>query len=55
MLARGTQEFAFRIIDPAEPPNKRARPKRVLVVIIGTLAGGVISLIWIFLGHALRS
>jgi uncharacterized protein involved in exopolysaccharide biosynthesis len=55
MLARGTQEFAFRTIDSAEPPNKRARPKRVLIVILGTLVGGVVSLIWIFLGHALRS
>lgn len=55
MLARGTQEFAFRIIDPAQPPDRRVRPKRALIAIVGTLAGGVFSLIWVFLGHALRS
>ena len=54
MLARGTQEFAFRIIDSAEPPKQRVRPKRTLVTIFGTLAGGVVGLIWVFLGHALR-
>ena len=54
MLARGTQEFAFRIIDSAEPPKQRVRPKRTLVAIFGTLAGGVVGLIWVFLGHALR-
>lgn len=54
MLARGTQEFAFRVIDSAEPPKRRVRPKRSLIVIVGTLAGGLVSLAWIFLGRALR-
>jgi uncharacterized protein involved in exopolysaccharide biosynthesis len=55
MLARGTQEFAFRVIDSAEPPKRRVRPKRALIVIVGTLVGGLVSLAWVFLGHALRS
>jgi uncharacterized protein involved in exopolysaccharide biosynthesis len=54
MLARGTQEFAFRIIDPAQPPDRRLRPKRTLIVIVGTLIGGLFSLIWVFVGQALR-
>jgi len=54
MLARGTEEFAFRVLDPAQPPDRRSRPKRALVAVLGTFAGGVISLIWVFVGHALR-
>lgn len=54
MLARGTQEFAFRTIDPAEPPDRRVRPKRSLIVVVGTFLGGVLSLIWVFLAQALR-
>lgn len=54
MLARGTQEFAFRIIDPAQPPDRRIRPKRALIVIAGTLIGGVLALIWVFVAQALR-
>jgi uncharacterized protein involved in exopolysaccharide biosynthesis len=32
MLARGKEEFSFRIIDPAEPPNESFRPMRALIV-----------------------
>lgn len=54
MLARGTQEFAFRTIDSAEPPDRRIRPKRALIVVLGTLAGGLVALVWVFVGRALR-
>jgi uncharacterized protein involved in exopolysaccharide biosynthesis len=54
MLARGTEEFAFRTIDPAEPPDRRIRPKRTLIVIVGTFVGAVFSLIWVFVAQALR-
>jgi uncharacterized protein involved in exopolysaccharide biosynthesis len=35
MLARGTPEYAFRVVDPAEVPVRRAAPKRLLVVTMG--------------------
>ncbi len=54
MLARGTPEFAFRIIDPAQPPDRRIRPQRATIVLVGTFVGGILSLIWVFVGHALR-
>jgi uncharacterized protein involved in exopolysaccharide biosynthesis len=43
MLARGNEEFAFRVIDKAEPPKRRSRPKRALLVILATVLGGMIA------------
>lgn len=39
MLARGNEEFSFRIIDNAEAPKNRARPRRTLIVAVATLLG----------------
>jgi uncharacterized protein involved in exopolysaccharide biosynthesis len=54
MLARGNEDFAFRIIDEASPPKERARPKRALIAIIGTLIGGMIAVIGVLTAHAMR-
>lgn len=40
MVARGKEDFAFRVIDPAEVPKDRSRPKRVLIV-LGAIGAGV--------------
>ncbi len=39
MLAQGTDEYAFRVIDDAQPPYKRSRPKRTLLVLAAVLGG----------------
>jgi uncharacterized protein involved in exopolysaccharide biosynthesis len=48
MLANGRSEYAFTIVDPAVPPQIRARPKRTLIVltggVIGLLLGAVVAL-----------
>jgi uncharacterized protein involved in exopolysaccharide biosynthesis len=43
MLARGNDEYSFRVVDRAATPKWRARPKRVPVVILGTAAGGLLA------------
>lgn len=35
MLAAGTAEYSFRVIDVAEPPVRRTWPKRSLIVVMG--------------------
>lgn len=55
MLARGNEEFAFTVLDPAEPPKHRVRPKRTAIVILGTILGGLLAVFSILIVHAGRA
>jgi uncharacterized protein involved in exopolysaccharide biosynthesis len=55
MLARGNEEFAFRIVDSAEAPKYRVRPKRTLIVVVATVLGGILGVFGVFFAHAMRS
>lgn len=52
LVARGNGDFAFRIVDSAQVPKERVRPKRVLVCLLavtaGLLLGGFIVLLRYF-------
>lgn len=52
MLAEVTQEFAFRVIDPALPPDSDDRyfPNRLLLAIAGPIVGFVLGVLFV-LGH----
>jgi uncharacterized protein involved in exopolysaccharide biosynthesis len=52
MVARGSQEFAFRVVDRANPPKWRSRPKRTLLVCVATLGGGIFAVALVFLMYA---
>lgn len=47
MLARGNEEFAFRIIDSAEVPRYRVRPNRTLIAMSGTILGGMLGVMMV--------
>jgi uncharacterized protein involved in exopolysaccharide biosynthesis len=55
MLARGNDEFAFKVIDKATPPKQRDAPKRSLIAIVATLAGGFLGILAVFLRQAWRN
>jgi LPS O-antigen subunit length determinant protein (WzzB/FepE family) len=55
MLAKGNEEFAFKIVDPAFPPRERERPKRALIAIIGTILGGLLGIFIVLVGHSGRA
>ena len=55
MLARGNEQFAFKVIDRATPPKIRDAPKRSLIAIVATLAGGFLGILAVFLRQALRN
>lgn len=54
MLARGNEEFSFRVVDPAESPKLRSRPQRTLIVLSTSLLGGMFSLFAVFVRRAVR-
>jgi len=43
MLAKGAGEYVFKTIDPARVPERRIWPKRALIAVAGTMAGGMIG------------
>jgi uncharacterized protein involved in exopolysaccharide biosynthesis len=43
MLARGSEEYALKVVDHAYPPERPSNPKPILWVCIGTLVGLVVS------------
>ncbi len=51
MLADSREEYVFQIIDPAVVPDKKIAPRRLLIVLAGTLFGGLIALTLVFMRH----
>jgi len=48
MLADVRDEYVFRVIDPAVVPDRKSAPRRALICMIGTLAGGMLALMIVF-------
>lgn len=51
MLAEVTQEYVFTTIDPANAPDEKAKPKRALIVVLGTMLGGILSILIVLIRH----
>jgi LPS O-antigen subunit length determinant protein (WzzB/FepE family) len=47
MLAEASPEYAFVTVSRAMVPEQRSQPKRALVCILGTLLGGMLSVLWV--------
>jgi uncharacterized protein involved in exopolysaccharide biosynthesis len=54
MLAKGTPEYAFRVIDIAEPPVQRQRPKRTLIVLVAFFSGLMLAVFAVIVAPPLR-
>lgn len=47
VLARGNEEFAFRIVDRATPPKQRYSPKRAVTVLLAAILGFISSVVFL--------
>ena len=45
MLARGTNEYAFKVLDPARAPERAASPQKIVWVLMGAFVGFVLSVL----------
>lgn len=55
MLARGNDEFAFKVIDQAVAPKRRDSPKRALIVAVAFVAGATLSVLILLVRGAIRN
>jgi hypothetical protein len=51
MLAEASPEFAFESVGPSMVPEVKSQPKRSLICILGTLLGGMLSVLVVLVTH----
>ena len=51
MLAKASPEYAFVTVSPAMVPEEKTQPKRALICILGTLLGGMLSVLLVLVRH----
>jgi len=54
MLAEASPEYAFVTVSPAMVPEEKSRPKRALICVLGTLLGGILSVLWVLSRYFLK-
>lgn len=51
MLAEASPEYVFETVSPAMIPEEKSKPKRALICILGTLLGGMLSVLWVLIRY----
>ena len=51
MLANSRAEYLFKTIDPAIAPERKSRPNRTQICVLGTLLGGILGVLWVLIWH----
>jgi uncharacterized protein involved in exopolysaccharide biosynthesis len=51
MLTKVSDEYVLKTIDPAQVPEKKAGPKRALIVVLGTMLGGIVSVLIVLIRY----
>lgn len=54
MFAEVRDEYVFKTIDPALVPEEKAKPKRALICVLGTLLGGMLGVMIVLVRHFVR-
>ena len=54
MLAEASPDYAFVAVGPSMVPEEKSQPKRALICILGTLLGGMLSVLLVLVTHYAR-
>ena len=54
MVAEASPDYAFVAVSPSMVPEKKSQPKRALICILGTLFGGMLSVLLVLVSHYAR-
>jgi len=54
MLANTRVQYAFRVLDAAEPPDKKVKPKRALIVVLTALVAGFLLVVFVFVREGVQ-
>ena len=54
MLAEASPDYAFLAVGPSMVPEEKSQPKRSLICILGTLLGGMLSVLLVLIMHYAR-
>ena len=49
MLAQSSEEYVFKVLDPAVIPERKFAPKRALICVLGTMTGFFLAIVLVFL------
>jgi hypothetical protein len=55
MLAEASPNYAFAVVNLSMVPEEKSQPKRALICVLGTLLGGILSVLWVLLRYFLKS
>lgn len=51
MLAQASPDYAFAVVHPSMVPEEKSQPQRALICVLGTLLGGMLSVLWALVMH----
>jgi LPS O-antigen subunit length determinant protein (WzzB/FepE family) len=54
MFAEVRDEYVFKTIDPALVPEEKAKPKRALICVLGTMLGGMLAVMFVLIRYFVK-
>ena len=55
MVAEASPEYAFVAVSPSMVPEEKSQPQRAIICILGTLLGGILSVLLVLIMHYARN